>query len=219
MSRLYASALRGAKLNAVELAVGTAPLIRFYSGTMPANADAPLAGNVLLAEGTSTNPDWLSNPSGAGPAKQVQNIWSVTGQSGAGSGTIATFYRIYDSTGTTCHLQGTCGVSVRAALTAAAPNGSVALSVASTTGIVAGMKVDGILGGDIAEFGAVPFGTRVLSTDPTTVWLTRPTIGFPRAIGYKFNFAYDIEMNNASIANGQVCQCQTLDWSLTALFS
>ena len=75
-------------------------------GTPPANADASLAGNTLLAEGDLPS-DWMAAASGG--TKVKAGTWTLTGQSGAGAGTNATFFRVYNSAGSVCHLQGTVG--------------------------------------------------------------------------------------------------------------
>lgn len=108
MTVSYSATVKNAKLDAIETTIGTAPKLRIYNGSAPANADAALSGNTLLAEGTLPS-DWLANASGGVKAKS--GSWTVTGQSGAGAGTAGTFYRIYDNAGTTCHEQGTFGAS------------------------------------------------------------------------------------------------------------
>lgn len=103
MSVSYSVTVKNARLDAIETTISTAPQLRLYNGTPPANADAALSSNTLLAQGSLPS-DWMSAASGGVKAKS--GTWSLTGQSGAGSGTAATFFRIYDSSGTTCHLQG-----------------------------------------------------------------------------------------------------------------
>lgn len=107
MTIQYSVDVRNAQLDAFETTVGTAPIIRYYSGSMPANAAAASSGT-LLAEGTLPS-DWLANASSGSKAKS--GSWPLTGQSGAGSGTNAGYFRIFDSTGTTCHMQGTITIT------------------------------------------------------------------------------------------------------------
>jgi hypothetical protein len=104
MTRTYSFAVADARNDAVETAIGTAPKFRLYSGTMPTNARTALSGNTLLAEGALPS-DWMS--ASAGGVKAKTGTWTLTGQAGAGGGTAATFYRIYDTAGTNCHEQGT----------------------------------------------------------------------------------------------------------------
>lgn len=103
MTVFLSDAVRNAKLDAYETAIGTSPQLRIYNGTIPADESAALSGNTLLAQGTLPS-DWMSNS--ATGVKAKSGTWTLTGQAGAGAGTPGTFYRIYDSTGTTCHEQG-----------------------------------------------------------------------------------------------------------------
>lgn len=103
----YSSDIRDAQNNAVESTVGTAPILRIYNGTAPANVAAALSGNTLLAQGTLPS-DWMAASSGGVVAKT--GTWTLTGQSGASTGTAGTFFRIFESTGTTAKIQGTFGV-------------------------------------------------------------------------------------------------------------
>jgi hypothetical protein len=99
-------AVRNARLDAIETTIGTAPILRVYNGTMPADETTALSGNTLLAEGTLPS-DWAAAASGGAKAKS--GTWTLTGQSGAGAGVDGTFFRLYRSNGTTCDVQGTFG--------------------------------------------------------------------------------------------------------------
>jgi len=107
----YATSIRDAQNEAMETDVGSAPIMRVYSGTPPANVAAALSGNTLLAQGTLPS-DWMAASSGGVKAKA--GTWTLTGQSGAGSGTAGTFFRIFASDGTTAKIQGTFGVGQEA---------------------------------------------------------------------------------------------------------
>src|SRR3954468_10971123 len=91
MTISYAALLKNAKLDAIETHISTAPELRIYSGTAPATADTALSGNTLLASGTLPS-DWLANASGGAKAKS--GTWTLTGQSGASTGTAGTFFRL-----------------------------------------------------------------------------------------------------------------------------
>lgn len=104
MSLQYAASIRNAQLDALETDVGTAPILRVYNGTPPANVAAALSGNTLLAEGTLPS-DWMAAASAGAKAKS--GTWTLTGQTGASTGTAGTFFRIYASDGTTAKVQGT----------------------------------------------------------------------------------------------------------------
>jgi hypothetical protein len=108
MTVTYSFTVIDAKNDALETAIGTAPKLRAYNGTMPTNARTALSGNTLLAEGSLPS-DWLGASSSG--VKSKAGAWTMTGQSGASTGTAGTFYRIYDTAGTNCHEQGTFGAS------------------------------------------------------------------------------------------------------------
>jgi len=96
-------AVRNALLDSWETTIGTSPVINFYAETQTANC-AAAAPATLIATGTLPA-DWSS--AAAGGQKTILNgPFTVTGVAAAGAGTPAVSYRIYDSTGTTCHEQG-----------------------------------------------------------------------------------------------------------------
>lgn len=99
MAVQYSTAVRNAFNDAVETAIGASPLMKMYSGSMPANCAAAATGT-NLANGTLPS-DWLTSSSSG--VKSQNGAWSLTG---AASGTLG-YYRILDSGGTTCHEQGT----------------------------------------------------------------------------------------------------------------
>lgn len=92
--------VRNARLDAIETAISTAPILRIYSGTKP-TACSDAATGTLLAEMTLPS-DWLAAASSGSKAKS--GTWSDASANAAGT---AGYFRIYDSTGTTCHAQGT----------------------------------------------------------------------------------------------------------------
>jgi len=104
MSVQLSTGIRNAQLDAIESTVGTAPILRLYSGSVPANVAASIGAATLLAEGTLPS-DWMAAASSGAKAKS--GTWTLTGQSGAGSGTASTFFRLWASDGTTDHIQGT----------------------------------------------------------------------------------------------------------------
>lgn len=104
----WSVAVRNAKLDAIETTVGTAPILRIYNGTKPATPATALSGNTLLAEGTLPS-DWLGAASSG--VKSKAGAWTLTGQVGASTGTVGTFWRLYNSDGTTCSGQGAFSVT------------------------------------------------------------------------------------------------------------
>lgn len=191
MAIQYSVAVGNAQLDAVEATAGTAVILRIYNGTKPADCATALSGNTLLAEGTLPS-DWMAAASSRSKAKS--GTWTVTGQSGAGSGTQGTFYRLYKSDGTTCFAQGTFGTNFTidtSALTAA--HGNV-LTFSATTGAVAGQGLSGT---------GVATGATVESVTGTTVTMSlTSTAGVSSST--TITFSYDLAADNAYIANAQV---------------
>ena len=95
-------AARNAALDAFETTTGTAPLLRIFTGAQPANCAAASSGTLLVEMTLSS--DWLAAASSG--AKSLAGSWSGTG---AAPGT-AGHYRIFNSAGSTCHEQGSCGI-------------------------------------------------------------------------------------------------------------
>ncbi len=100
MSLKYSTAVRNAKLDAIETAIGTSPIMKILSGAAPANCAAADTGTVLATLNLPS--DWMANASGGSKAKS--GTWEDTSADNTGT---AGYFRIYDSTGTTCHMQGT----------------------------------------------------------------------------------------------------------------
>lgn len=101
MAKQFSTAVRNARLDAIESTIGVSALFRIYSGTKPATPATALSGNTLLAEITLPS-DWMAAASGG--TKSKSGTWTDSSADATGT---ASFYRIYDSTGTTCHEQGT----------------------------------------------------------------------------------------------------------------
>lgn len=99
------TAVKNARLDAITTAAGNAALLRIYSGTPPANANAALSGNTLLAELTCGSP---FAPAASGG---VLTANAVTQDSSADATGTATFYRLYKADGTTVIEQGSATVT------------------------------------------------------------------------------------------------------------
>lgn len=94
----YSVDVRNAKLDQVESVAGAAPLLKIYSGALPADCAAAAPSGLLV---TMTLPsDWMAAASTGSKAKS--GTWS---DAASGAGTAAS-WRIYDAAGTTCHVQG-----------------------------------------------------------------------------------------------------------------
>ena len=100
MTLQLSTTVRNARLDTIESTIGTAPLLRIYSGSMPADC-ATAASGTLLAEMTLPS-DWLA-AAGSGQ-KAKSGTWQDSSANATGT---AGYFRIFESTGTTCHLQGT----------------------------------------------------------------------------------------------------------------
>lgn len=123
MSVQESTAVRNAKLDAMETTVGTGPHLRIRTGAQPANCAAARSGTVL-ADMTLPS-DWMSNASAG--AKAQLGTWSDSSADASGT---AAHWEIMDSSLTTCHFQGTC--------TATGGGGDIELL---TLALVAGMAV------------------------------------------------------------------------------
>ncbi|MDY0961746.1 hypothetical protein [Massilia sp. CFBP9026] len=107
MAQQFSVAVRNARLDAIEAAIGASPKLRFYSGAQPANCAAARTGT-LLAE-LSLPADWMAQA--ANGAKAFAGSWSGAGAAAAGTGTTIGHFAIMDAAGTTCHHQGKVGAT------------------------------------------------------------------------------------------------------------
>lgn len=193
----YSSTVRNAQLDAVESTPGVSAVLRIRTGAPPADCQTADSGTVLA---TMTLPsDWMA--AAGGGVKNKSGTWQDTSADNTGT---AGHFRIYDTAGTTCHVQGTAGQQVvinTSALTAA--NGNV-LTFAATTGVVVGMQISGT---------GVPADTQVVAVTGTTVTMSRTsTAGVASAAA--ITFAPDMVLDNSAINSGQSITVNT--FGLTA---
>ena len=93
-------AMRNARLDQIETVIGPSGILRIFTGAPPANCAAANSGTILA---TITLPsDWM-NPANNG-SKTMLGTWSDAAADAAGT---AGHFRIHDSGGTVCGLQGT----------------------------------------------------------------------------------------------------------------
>lgn len=94
--------VRDARLDAIETAIGTTPILRIYesSGTPPADESDPINGTMLAEMNLPS--DWMNAASGG--SKTKLGTWEDTSANATGT---ADYFRIWDSAGTTSHMQGT----------------------------------------------------------------------------------------------------------------
>jgi len=99
MALQYSVAVRNAQLDTMENTVGTSPILRIFTGSPPADCAASSTGTLLVEMALPSN--WLNDASNgsktiAGGPWQANAI--ATGTAG--------YFRIFNSAGTVCHLQG-----------------------------------------------------------------------------------------------------------------
>lgn len=120
-------AVRNARLDAIETAIGTSPTLKIRSGSPPATCATADSGTVLATLALPS--DWMAAASAG--AKGLSGTWQDTSADATGT---AGHFRIYDSGGT-CQLQGTVSQ-------AAASGGTGDLKLAQATAdMVAGQAV------------------------------------------------------------------------------
>src|SRR5690242_12949585 len=91
--------LRNARLDQIETTIGVSAVIKIFTGAAPANCGTADSGTKLVEFDLAS--DWAANASAG--AKSLNNL-PITATAAA-TGT-AGYWRIYDSTATTCHMQG-----------------------------------------------------------------------------------------------------------------
>jgi len=106
MALQFSDAVRNARLDAIETAIGASAVLKIYDLTAgaPANCAASITGTVLAT--LSLPSDWMAAASGASKAKS--GTWQDASADATG---VADFFRLFASDGTTCHAQGTVGTS------------------------------------------------------------------------------------------------------------
>ena len=100
MTLQFSVAVRNARLDAIETAIGTAAVLKIRSGAPPANVATADSGTVLAT--LSLPSDWMAAASGGTKAKA--GTWEDASADAAGT---AAHWRLYASDGTTAHAQGT----------------------------------------------------------------------------------------------------------------
>jgi hypothetical protein len=113
--------VRNARLDAVEVTIGASAVLKIRTGAQPANVAAADSGTVLAT--LSLPADWMA--AAASGAKAKAGTWEDLIADATGA---AAHFRIYDSGGVTCDMQGSVG------------QGSGDLSL-DNTALVAGQKV------------------------------------------------------------------------------
>ena len=104
MALQFSVAVRNARLDAIETAIGTSAVLKIRTGSAPADVATADSGTVLAT--LSLPSDWMAAASSGSKAKT--GTWQDTSADATGT---AAHFRIYASDGTTAHMQGTVGTS------------------------------------------------------------------------------------------------------------
>lgn len=103
MALQYSTALRNAQLDQIETTIGASPKLRILTGSPPADCAAAQSGTMLVE--ISLPSDWMAAAQDG--SKSMLGTW----QANASASGTAGYFRVVDSSGTTCHMQGTVGTS------------------------------------------------------------------------------------------------------------
>jgi len=98
------TAVRNAMLDQLETTIGTSAILKIRTGTVPANCAAADSGTVLAT--CNLPSDWMAAASGG--SKSKTGTWEDTSADNTGT---ALHFRLYDSGGSTCRIQGTVTVT------------------------------------------------------------------------------------------------------------
>jgi|SRR6516162_3696628 hypothetical protein len=100
MTLQLSTSVRNAMLDAIESTIGTSAILKIRTGSPPADCGTADSGTVLAT--LSLPSDWMANASSGAKAKS--GTWEDASADNTGT---AGHFRVYDSGGTTCHIQGT----------------------------------------------------------------------------------------------------------------
>src|SRR6185369_4938240 len=103
MAFQFSTSSRNAALDAIETAIGASAILKIRTGAAPSDCSQADSGTVLAT--ISLPSDWLA--AAASGAKSKSGTWEDTAADAAGT---AGHFRVYASDGTTCHIQGSCGI-------------------------------------------------------------------------------------------------------------
>lgn len=100
MALQLSTTVRNARLDVIESTIGTSAILRIRTGAAPADCATADSGTVLA---TLTLPsDWMAAASSG--SKALAGTWQDASADATGT---AEHFRVYDSGGSTCHMQGT----------------------------------------------------------------------------------------------------------------
>lgn len=185
MTKQYSTSVRNALLDSYISAVGSAPTLKFISGSAPANCAAAETGTVGLSMTLPST--WQAAASGG--QTLLAGSWTGTGLAAVTVG----YYRFYQ--GATCHEQGLITQAFMLTTSSSTAANSNALNFASAAGVVAGRSV---------YFSGAPSGLTVLGVSGGTVTLSA---GIPAGVSsgtaiYFGTLTGDLWMSNPAISVG-----------------
>lgn len=99
MALKFSVAVRNARLDAIETAIGTSAVLKIRTGAAPTNITDADSGTVLAT--LSLPSDWMA--AAASGSKGKAGTWEDTSADATGT---AEHFRVYASDGTTQHIQG-----------------------------------------------------------------------------------------------------------------
>lgn len=100
MTLQYSVSVRNGRLDSVETVVGASPIMEIRTGAPPANCAAADSGTVLAT--LALPADWMLAATGGSKAKS--GTWQDASADNTGT---AGHFRVKDTGGTACHIQGT----------------------------------------------------------------------------------------------------------------
>lgn len=100
MAVQLSTAVRNARLDAIETSIGSAAVLKIRTGSPPADCGEADSGAVLAT--LMLGSDWMAAASGG--SKALSGSWADAAADATGT---AAHFRLYASDGTTCGLQGT----------------------------------------------------------------------------------------------------------------
>lgn len=185
MTKQYSTTVRNAILNGYISGVGSAPTLKFISGSPPANCAAAETGTVGLSMTLPTT--WQASASGGQTV--LAGSWTGVGASAVTVG----YYRFYQ--GSTCHEQGTITQAFSLQTNATTSANSNVLHFASAAGVTAGQTV---------YFSGAPSGLTVLGVSGSDVTVSA---GIPAGVAssvqvYFGTLTGDLWMSNLLISVG-----------------
>lgn len=96
--------VRNARLDTIESTCGTSAILRIRTGAQPATCATADSGTVVAS--CTLPSDWMG--AAANGTKAKAGTWEDTTADATGT---AGHFRLYDSSGTTCHMQGSVTVT------------------------------------------------------------------------------------------------------------